>query len=156
MGKRYIVRLTSEERTELQAIVSKGRKTVTKFKHAQILLQADVEGPAWTDQQIAAAVFCHPNTVANIRQRCVEQGLEAALERKKQAHPSRTPSLDGVGEARLIALGCSSAPEGRSGWTLRLLADKLVELEIVESISHETVRTVLKKTNSALISANAG
>lgn len=156
MGKRYIVRLTSEERTELQAIVSKGRKTVTKFKHAQILLQADVDGPAWTDQEIAAAVFCHPNTVANIRQRCVEQGLEAALERKKQAHPSRTPSLDGAGEARLIALGCSSPPEGRSGWTLRLLADKLVELEIVESISHETVRTVLKKTNSALTSANAG
>lgn len=156
MAKRYIVRLTAEERTELQAIVSKGRKTVTKFKHAQILLQADVDGPALTDEQIAAAVFCHPNTVASIRQRCVELGLEAALERKKQAHPSRKPSLDGAGEARLIALGCSAPPEGRAAWTLELLADKLVELKIVESISPETVRTVLKKTNSVLIFTNAG
>jgi hypothetical protein len=156
MAKRYIVRLTDEERAELQAIVAKGRRTVTRFKHAQILLQADVDGPACTDEQIAAAVFCHPNTVANIRQRCVEQGLEAALERKKQAHPSRSPSLDGAGEARLIALGCSSPPAGRSAWSLRLLADKVVELKIAGSISHETVRKVLKKTSSSRTCRNAG
>ena len=156
MAKYYIVRLTDEERTELEAIITRGKKTVTKFKHAQILLLADVNGPARTDEQIAAAVFCHPNTVARIRQRCVEDGLEAALERKKQAHPSRQPSLDGAGEARLIALGCSSPPEGRAAWTLQLLADKLVELKIVESISLETVRTVLKKTNFGRTCRNAG
>ena len=156
MAKRFIVRLTDKERTELEAIVSRGKKTVTKFKHAQILLLADLDAEAWTDEQIAAAVRCHPNTVARIRQRCVEEGLESALERKKQAYPSRQPSLDGAGEARLIALGCSSPPKGRAAWTLQLLADKLVELKIVESISHETVRKVLKKTNSGLTCRNAG
>ena len=156
MAKRYIVRLTDEERTELEAIVSRGKKTVTKFKHAQILLLADVEGQARTDEQIATAIRCHPNTVARIRQRCVEEGLESALERKRQSHPSRQPSLDGAGEARLIALGCSSPPVGRAAWTLKLLADKLVELNIVNSISHETVRKVLKKTNSGLTCKNAG
>jgi hypothetical protein len=145
VAKHFVVRLTAEERKELQAIVSKGRKSVTRFKHSQILLQADVEGPGLTDEEIARGVLCHPNTVANIRQRFVEQGLPAALERKKQDRLSRQRVLDGVGEARLIALGCSAPPEGRCRWTLKLLADKLVELEIVPSISVETVRTVLKK-----------
>src|SRR5204862_6425854 len=104
------------------------------------------EGPAWTDDRIAEAVAVHRRTVEHVRQRFVEQGLEAALVRKKQDRPSRERKLDGAGEARLITLACSKPPLGRAAWTLRLLADRLVELQIVASISTETVRQVLKKT----------
>ena len=106
-------------------------------------------GPAWTDDRIAEAVEVNVATVERVRRRFVEQGLEAALVRKKQDRPSRPRKLDGHGEARLIALACSEPPPGRCDWTLRLLADKLVELDIVESIATETVRQVLKKTNSS-------
>jgi len=145
--KKYIVRLTADEREDLEQMVSKGRAAAYKIKHANILLLADVDGPGWTDERIAEAVSCCPATVANVRRRLVERGLEGALARKKQARPSRQRKLDGEGEAQLIALACSEPPEGRACWTLHLLADKLVEMEVVESISHETVRKRLKKTS---------
>jgi transposase len=115
------------------------------------LLKADQAdgGPAWPDERIAEAFEVGLSTTARLRQRFVEQGLEAALSRQQQARPSRTRKLDGRAEARLIALACSAPPEGRREWTMRLLADRLVELEVVESVSDETVRRVLKKTYSS-------
>ena len=145
MAKRYIVRLTDAEREQLQELVSKGKTAAYRIKHAHILLKADAEGPAWTDEQIANAFACHPHTVSHVRQRFVEQGLEAALERKQRATPGRQPICDGDTEAKLIALRCGVPPDGRAKWTLRLLADKAVELDIVPAICHETVRQVLKK-----------
>jgi transposase len=151
MNKKYIVRLTRDESKELKELVRTGKKAAHKIKHAHILLKADAEGPNWSDEKIAEAFSVHMNTVRNVRQRFVEQGLEAALERKKRPQPPCSPSLDGKGEARLIALACSQAPKGHSRWTLHLLAEQLVELKIVDSISHETVRKTLKKTNSSRI-----
>lgn len=147
--KKYVVELTSQEQKELSELVSKGKAAVRKITHARVLLQSDAseDGPAWTDEQISEAFGIHTNTIHGIRQRFVEQGLCAALERKEQDRPSRKPIVDGEVEAHLIALRCSDAPEGTNRWTLRLLADKLVELEIVPSVSHETVRQALKKTN---------
>jgi transposase len=149
--KKYKVTLTAEERQALQALVTKGKAPAKKLMHARILLKADAaaEGPAWTDDRIAEAVAVNRRTVEHVRQRFVEQGLEAALVRKKQDRPSRERKLDGAGEARLITLACSKPPQGRAAWTLRLLADRLVELQVVTSISTETVRQVLKKTNSS-------
>ena len=149
MNKKYVVRLASEERAQLQRLVSVGKAAARKILHARILLQADQgpEGPAWQDEQIAEGLSAHPRTIANVRQRLVERGLEAALDRKKQERPSRERTLDGKAEARLIALRCGEPPEGRTRWTLQLLADKLVELNVVETVSYETVRRVLKKTS---------
>lgn len=147
MKKRYIVRLTDEERQSLHALVSAGKAPAYKIKHAHILLLVDADGPNWTDEHVAEALGCHLNTVANVRQRFVEHGLEAALGRRKRDYRPRL--VDGEVEAHIIALSCSAPPEGHARWTLRLLADRLVELDIVPSISHETVRLVLKKTNSA-------
>jgi hypothetical protein len=143
MNKKYVVRLTSEERAALQRLVSVGKAAARKILHARILLQADqgAGGPGWTDEQIASG-----RTIAGVRERLVEQGLEAALNRKKQERPSRLPKLDGKAEARLIALRCGEPPQGRLRWTLQLLADKLVELRVVDSLSYETVRRALKKT----------
>jgi hypothetical protein len=148
MNKKYVVRLTSEERATLQRLVSVGKAAARKILHARILLQADQGpgGPAWTDEQIASGLMVHTRTAAGVRERLVEQGLEAALNRKKQQRPSREPKLDGKAEARLIALRCGEPPEGRTRWTLQLLADKLVELRVVDSLSYETVRRALKKT----------
>ena len=145
--KKYIVRLTDEERQQLGDLVGKGQAQAYKIRHAHILLKADAEGPCWTDQAIADAFSCHRGTVEGIRKRFVEQGLQGALERKKREKPPREKILDGEGEARLIALSCSQPPEGRSRWTLELLADKLVELNVVASISYRTVDRTLKKTN---------
>lgn len=145
MYKKYIVRLTDDEREYLKKLLTKGKAAAYKIRHANILLKADADGSAWNDEQISEAFSVHKNTVAGIRQRFVEEGLEAALGRKKQSAPSRKRIFDGEGEARLIALGCSEPPEGRSRWTLRLLADKAVELKITDSVSHETVRQTLKK-----------
>jgi len=147
--KKYVVRLTSEERTKLQRLVSVGKAAAKKILHARILLQADQgpDGPAWKDEQIAEGLTTHPRTIANVRQRLVEQGLEATLDRKKQERPSREPKLDGKAEARLIAIRCGEPPQGRMRWTLHLLADKLVELKVVDSVSYETVRRTLKKTS---------
>lgn len=145
--KKYIVRLTDEERHQLGDLVGKGQAPAYKIRHAHILLKADAEGPCWTDERIADAFCCHRGTVEGIRKRFVEQGVQGALERKKREKPPRERILDGEGEARLIALSCSPPPEGHTRWTLELLADKLVELKVVESISYQTVRRTLKKTN---------
>ena len=151
MAKRYIVRLTDAEHDQLERLASTGKSVAYKIKHANILLKVDAEGPGWSDEQAAEAFGCHRNTVANVRERFVEQGLDAALERKKRANPGRALVCDGEAEAKLIALRCSKPPAGQAKWTLRLLADKLVELEIVPAICHETVRQVLKKTSSSRI-----
>jgi transposase len=156
MAKKYVVRLTPEERAELEALVRKGRTQAYRIRHANILLAVDPDGPHWTDEQAAQAFHCHHNTISNVRQRFVERGLEAALGRKRQDRPSRSPILDGEGEARLIAIACSSPPEGRARWTLKLLADRLVELEVVDSISDQTVRRTLKKTRSNRTCVSAG
>jgi len=156
LHKKYIVRLTGEERTELEAMVKKGKTAAYKIKHANILLAADVNGPAWPDPRIAKALSCHLRTVENVRRRLVLEGLAAALQRKKQAQPSHPPKLDGKGEARLIALACSQPPEGRDRWTLKLLAERLVALEVVDSISDQTVRRTLKKTHCGRISRSVG
>jgi transposase len=147
MPKRYIVRLSEAEQQYLQDLVSTGKSAAYKIKHANILLNIDVNGAGWTDETAAQAFHCHRNTVANLRQRLVEQGLEAALERQPRSTPPRQPVCDGAAEAKLLALRCGEPPDGHARWTLRLLADKVVEQEIVPAISHETVRQVLKKTN---------
>jgi len=145
MNKKYIVRLSDEERSQLTELTRKGKAAAYKIRHANILLKTDADGPSWTDDRIAESFSVSVNTVLGVRQRLVEQGLEAALNRKKQARPSHPPLLDGEGEARLIALRCSAPPTGHARWTLRLLADQAVALEIVEAISHATVRQTLKK-----------
>jgi len=147
--EKYIVELTSEERKELSELVSKGKAAARKITHARILLQSDASagGPSWTDKQISEAFGVHTNTVHGVRRRFVEHGQGAALDRKKQDRPSRRRLVDGDLEAHLIALRCGDPPEGTDRWTLRLLAEKLVELEIVPNISHETVRQALKKTS---------
>ena len=149
--KKYLVTLTADERQSLQALISAGKTSALKLAHARVLLKADQAdgGPAWTDERIAEAVEVGPSTIARVRQRFVELGVEAALTRKPQDRPSRPRTLDGRAEARLIAVACSPAPGGRREWTMRLLADKLVELEVVDAVSDETVRRCLKKTNSS-------
>jgi transposase len=149
--KKYKVTLTAEERNSLRGLIAAKKTAAKKVIHARILLKADAgpEGPAWTDARIAEALEVDVSTVERLRQRFVEQGLDTALGRKKQGRPSRQRTLDGKAEARLIALACSEPPAGRVRWTLRLLADKLVELEVVATVSTETVRRALKKTNSS-------
>jgi hypothetical protein len=147
--KKHIVTLTDDERQSLSALASAGRAAAKRITHARILLKADaaVGGPNWPDVDIADALEVGVRTVERVRERFVEQGLEAALSRKPQIRLSRLPVFDGDAEARLIALACSRPPEGRARWTLRLLADRLVELEVVEAVSHETVRRTLQKTS---------
>jgi transposase len=149
--KKYKVTLTPDERQQLQKLITAGKASAKKLAHARILLKADAAqgGPAWSDSRIAKAIEVSTDTVARVRERFVEQGLEAALVRKEQDKPSRERVLDGRAEAKLIALACSAAPSGRESWTMQLLADQLVELKIVDSISDETVRRVLKKTRSS-------
>jgi transposase len=149
--KKYIVTLTTDERQFLLELIAAGKASAKKLIHARILLKADAVpgGPAWPDDRIAEAVEVNRRTVERVRERFVEEGLEAALVRKKQVRPSVERKLDGAAEARLITLACSDPPQGRASWTLQLLADKLVELRIVESITGETVRQVLKKTRSS-------
>ena len=147
--KRYIVRLTAEEREVCRQTVRKGNGSREKVRRAQILLQADADGPARTDQQIADAVPCRTKTVENVRQRCVLEGFERALERKPRESPPVPKLLDGEQEARIIALRLGPPPKGYSNWSLRLLARRVVELAIVESVSHETVRRTLKKRDDA-------
>ena len=148
--KMHQIRLSPEERAQLESIVRKGKANAHVQRHTRILLLADSDGPegGWSDWQIARAAQTSIPTVERVRRVCVEHGLERALKRKD---PEREylRKLDGRGEAQLIALSCGVAPEGRARWTLRLLAARLVELEIVESISHEAVRQTLKKTSSS-------
>jgi hypothetical protein len=146
MEKKYIVRLSDAERETLRQVVSKLQGSSQKVRRAQVLLKADAEGPAWTDQRIAEAFGCRTKTVENVRQRLVLEGFEAALHGKRPATPSRQPVLDGEQQAKLIALRLGPPPAGFANWSLRLLAEKVVELSIVESVSHETVRRTLKKT----------
>ena len=144
--KKHKVELTLKERQTLETLVRKGEHSALKLMRAHILLKADSNGPGWTDVQIAEAFGCHEQTAYNVRKRFAMRGRLSALERKPQSCPSHVRKLDGQGEARLIALACSDPPEGFARWTLQLLADKLVELQIVESISIETIRQTLKKT----------
>jgi len=146
MQKKYIVRLTEEERETCRLTVKKLKGTSQKVRRAQILLKADADGPGWTDKQIAEAFSCRTKTVENVRQRFVQEGFEATLEGKKRQTPPTEKLLDGEQEAKIIATRLGPPPKGYANWTLRLLARKVVELEIVESISHETVRQTLKKT----------
>ena len=146
---KYAVYLTEAERAQLRTLVGSGRAPARMLTRARILLKANQGegGPGWSDAAIAGALEVHPTTVARVRRQCVEQGLEAALERKR---PDRVYArvLDGVAEAHLVALACTEPPTGRERWTLRLLADELVRLEVVEDISYETVRRTLKQTSS--------
>jgi transposase len=148
MKKKYPVVLTDPQRQQLQDLIGAGIAPARKLTHARVLLKADQDpgGPGWVDEVIAAAVEVSQPTVARIRKQCVEQGLEAALDRRA---PRRVyeRKLDGAQEARLVALTCGAAPAGHTRWSLRLLADRLVELEIAEEVSYQTVRRVLKKTS---------
>lgn len=146
MNKKYIVRLTDAERERLSGVVKKLSGGSQKVKRAQILLKADADGPNWTDARIAEAFGCRARTIEKLRERLVTQGFEAALERKQRAEPPVPKKLNGEQEAQLIALRLGKPPEGYSNWSLRLLADEVVALEIVDSISHTTVRQTLKKT----------
>lgn len=156
MNKKYIVRLTEEERSMLTELVSRGKTAAYRIKHANVLLKVDADGSDWSDGQAAEAFSCTPRTVFSIRQRFVEQGLEAALERKKRERAPREPILDGEKEARLTQIACSEPPPGQAKWTLRLLAQELIALDVVESISAATVMRALKKMNSSPISASVG
>jgi transposase len=149
--KKYKVTLTADERQHLTALIAAGRAAAQKLAHARILLKADQAdgGPGWIDDRIAEAVEVSTDTVARVRQRFVEDGLDAALARRPQARPSRERKLDGRAEARLVALACSAPPDGRKRWTLALLADRLVELEVVDSVGRETIRQTLQKTASS-------
>jgi transposase len=149
--KKYTVTLTAEARQQLSDLIAAGKAAARKLAHARILLKADAApgGPAGLDQRIAEAVEVSVATVERVRQRFVEQGLDAALSRRPRERPGREPKLDGRGEARLIALACSAPPLGRNEWTMQLLADRLVELTVVDTISDETVRRALKKTRSS-------
>lgn len=145
MRKKYVVRLTDEERGELQQVVKKLKGTSQKVRRAQILLKADADGPKWTDERIAEAFSCRVQTVEKIRQRLVERGFNETLNGTKPEKPPTEKLLNGEQEARVIAMRLGPPPKGYANWTLRLLARKVVELEIVDSISHETVRQTLKK-----------
>lgn len=149
MAKRYRVTLEPQEREELMALLARGKADVRRLKHAQILLKADEaeSGPAWSDARIAEAVGCGTATVERVRRRFVEEGLELALSPYRTPRREYRPKLDGEQEARLVTLACSTPPEGHARWSLRLLADALVELDVVDAVSHETVRQTLKKMN---------
>jgi len=147
MKKKYIVTLTDEERRMLQEMLSRGKAAARKLTHARILLKADARpsGPGWNDEAIADGLEVGRATVERVRKEFVEEGLEAALERRRPRRVYQR-KLDGDGEAHLVALACQKPPEGRSRWTLQLLADRMVQLEYVDEISYQTVRRTLKKT----------
>lgn len=146
MPKKYIICLTAEEREPLNEVVKKLKGSGQKVRRAQILLKADADGPNWTDKRIAEAFSCRAKTVEDIRQRFVEQGFQQTLDGKKRVTQPTPKWLDGEQEASVIATRLGPPPLGYANWTLRLLASRVVELEIVESISHETIRRTLKKT----------
>ena len=146
MQKKYIVRLSDEERDTLHEVVKKLKGTGQKVRRAQILLKADANGPGWTDSRISDAFFCRTRTVEKLRQRLVKCGFDEALDGKKRATPPTEKILNGSQESKIIAQRLGPPPKGYANWTLRLLARKVVELEIVDTVSYETVRRTLKKT----------
>jgi len=146
MYKKYIVRLSDEERGICQEVIKKLKGSSQKARRAQILLKADADGPGWTDSKIADAFNCRVQTIENLRKRLVTDGFELALNGKQRQEPPTPCKLDGEAEAKLIAMRLGKPPAGYGHWTLQLLADELVALEVVDSISHETVRKTLKKT----------
>lgn len=146
MNKKYIVELTAEERSALEQVVGKLKGSSQKVKRANILLKADGDGPGWTDAKIAEALDCRIKTVENVRQRFVEEGFEIALNGKKREKPPTEKLLDGEQEAKIIAMRLGQPPAGYGKWTLRLLARKVVELEIVDAVSYQTIRRTIKKT----------
>jgi transposase len=158
MSPRYRVTLTQEERQELESMTRRGKTHARRFIHARALLLCDAgaDGPAWNVSDVATALGVTSRAIEHLKKRFVEDGLEAALERKPRETPPREVLFDGAFEARLIALACSDAPEGRRRWTVRLLAEKAVELSFAASVSHMTVQRVLKKTNLSLTSASTG
>ena len=148
MKKKYIVTLTEEERRMLQQMLSRGKTAARKLMHARILLKADTAagGPGWNDQAIAETLEVGRATIERVRKAFVEEGLDTALDRRKPRRQYRR-KLDGDGEAHLVALACQKPPEGHSRWTLKLLADRMVQLEYVDQVSYQTVRRTLKKTS---------
>jgi len=158
MSPRYRVTLTEEERQELEALTRRGKTGAKKFIHARALLLCDArpDGPGWTVADTAAALGVTSRTIEHLKKRFVEEGLAAALERKPREKPPREIRFDGAFEAKLISLACSDAPEGHRRWTVRLLAEKVVELNIAPYASHMTVQRVLKKMNLSLTSASTG
>ena len=146
MNKKFSVRLSDAERAICPEVIKKLKGSSQQVRRAHLLLKADADGPAWTDRRIAEAFGCRVQTIENLRKRLVTEGFELALEGKKRPEPPIPPKLDGAAEAKLIALRLGKPPAGYGRWTLHLLADELVALEVVDSISHETVRKVLKKT----------
>ena len=145
MQKKYVVRLTDQERDVLRTVVKKLKGTSQKVRRAQILLQADADGPGWTDERIAEVFLCRTRTVERLRQRLVERGFDETLHRVERAQPPVEKLLTGVQEARIIATRLGAPPKGYANWSLRLLARKVVELRIVAAVSYETVRRTLKK-----------
>jgi transposase len=158
MKPRYRVTLTKQERQELEAMTRTARTNAKRFLYARSLLLCDAgpSGPAWTVAYTAEAMGVTTRTIEHLKKRFVEEGLDAALERKQREKPPREVIFDGAFEARLIALACSQTPEGRSRWTVRLLAEKAVELDLAKSVSHMTVQRILKKTNLNLTSGGTG
>ena len=158
MSPRYRVTLTEQERSELETLTRRGKTHARRFVHARALLLCDAgpHGPAWSVADVAEALGVTSRTIEHLKKRFVEDGLDAALERKPREKPPREVIFDGAFEARLIALACSDTPEGHRRWTVRLLADKAVELKFAPSVSHMTVQRVLKKTNLSLTSASTG
>lgn len=146
MEKKYIVRLSIDERTQLTEVVKKLKGSPQKVQRAQILLKADVEGPNWSDKKIADTLGCRTKTVENVRERLVTKGFDVALNGKIRLEPPRSKSLSGEQEAALIAMRLGSPPTGYGSWTLKLLQNQMIVLEIVDTISHETIRKTLKKT----------
>jgi len=158
MAPRYRVTLTNEERQELESIARPGKTESRKFIHARALLLCDAGeiGPAWNVADVAEALGITSRTIEQLKKRFVEDGIKAAIERKPVDKPPRDIQFDGAFEARLITLACSETPEGHSRWTVRLLAEKAVELKFAASVSHMTVQRILKKTNLSLTSRNIG
>jgi len=158
MAPRYRVTLTEQERKDLEALTRNGKTGAKKFIHARALLLCDAgpDGPVWPVADVAEALGITSRTIEHLKKRFVEEGIEAALERNSREKPPRDIVFDGAFEARLIALACSETPEGYERWTVRLLADRAVELKFASSVSHMTVQRILKKTNLSLTSANTG
>ena len=158
MKPRYKVTLTSQEREELEALSRTNKTNAKQFLYARALLLCDAgsKGPAWTVEETSEAMGVTPRTIEHLKKRFVEDGIAAALERKPREKPPREVLFDGAFEARLITLACSKAPEGRQRWTVRLLAEKAVELNITPNVSHMTIQRILKKTNLSLTSGNIG